>query len=135
MTASGPGKRRTAPRKSSKPKRPSVSTPRFVDLYLDDQTRALARFKAELTNDSSDDGLVLVATPHLVVDGGSTASEHLPPGFDPVVTRIAVGSRLAAPDCRWIRVGKEGGAVEISVTTVPGAAVGLKLELQSGAPE
>ena len=135
VTAAGPGKRATTSRTSSKPRRPSVTRPKFVRLCLDDSGRALAQFEAELTNDSSDDELVLLATPHLVVDGGSTASKHLPSGFDPSVTRIAVGDKLTASDRQQIKVGQQGGAVEIFVTTVPGAAVGLKLELQPGAQE
>jgi len=130
VSATGPGRPGRKGGSASARKPLSVTTPRFAGLVLDANGRSMARFRAELHNDASDDQLHLIAEPHLVVDGGSTASDDLPDGFELAVAKIMLGD-ISAEGAR-IRVGHLTGEVEVLVPTIIGAALGLKLRLQSG---
>lgn len=133
VSATGPG--RSGNKAGSAPARKalSVTAPRFAGLFLDANGRSMARFRAELQNDASDNELLLIAEPYLVVDGGSTASDDLPGGFELDVAKIVLGDISAEGSC--IRAGYRTGEVEVLVPTVTGAALGLKLRLQSGSPQ
>ena len=135
VSATGPGK---PARKQSVPsprKSLAISSPRFEGLQLGENGQPVARFRAELQNDASDRNLHLVAEPYLVVDGGSTASDDLPDGFELNVAQIVLAEARKAPEGPWIHVGHQGGTVDVLVPVVPGAALGLKLRLHSGRPE
>lgn len=133
VSAKGPGGPGRKPGPTSARKTLSVTMPRFAGLVLDANGRSMARFRAELQNDASAEDLYLVAEPYLVVDGGSTAGDDLPGGFELGIARIALGDISA--DGPWIHAGRRGGDIEVLVPTVVGAALGLKLRLQSGSPQ
>jgi hypothetical protein len=135
VSARGPGKPTRKPTGPSARKSPAVSAPRFEGLQLNENGQPVARFRAELRNDASDPNLYLVAEPYLVVDGGSATGDDLPEGFELSIAQILVADTKRILDCPWIHVGDLGGAVDILVPTVPGAALGLRLLLQSGKPE
>lgn len=135
VSATGPGKPSPKQTGPSPRKSPAISTPRFEGLQLDDDGHPVARFRAELQNDESDPNLHLVAEPYLVVDGGSTAGDDLPDGFEPRVARILLAETGKGAKGPWIRVGHQSGSIDVLVPTVPGAALGLKLRLHSGRPE
>ena len=135
VSATGPGKSARRPVMPSPRKSLAISAPRFDGLHLDHNGHPIARFLAELQNDASDQNLHLIAEPYLVVDGGSTAGDDLPDGFELSVTQIALGEIRKAPEGPWIHVGHQGGTVDVLVPTVPGAALGLKLRMKSGRPE
>lgn len=132
VSATGPGRsgQKTGPTSPRKPL--SITAPRFTGLVLDANGRSMARFLANLQNDASDSELHVVAEPYLVVDGGSTAGDDLPGGFELGVANIVLGDISAEGSC--IQVGHRAGEVEVLVPTVIGAALGLKLRLQSGSP-
>ena len=130
VSATGPGRTGRKQGQAATRKSLSVSVPKFSGLQLGQDGQILAKFDAELHNDASDPDLHLVAEPYLVVDGGSTPSDDLPGGFEVHVRTLTLGD-IRSEDSR-IRVGHRGGPVTVLVTTVPGAAVGLKLRLQSG---
>jgi hypothetical protein len=126
--ATGPGRaahRRSAPRSRG----PLGATPpRFVGLELSDANVALARFRTEIRNDASMPNVTLRAIAHLVVDGGATDNEDLPAGLAPRIDSFeASGHRISGTDV--FDVGDHVGTVDILVSTVPSAAVGLKLIL------
>lgn len=133
VSATGPGTPARRPGAPSTRRILSLTAPTFTGLLLDQAGRSMAKFRAELQNDASDSELYLVAQPHLVVDGGFTASDDLPSGFELGVAKITLGEICA--DGPWIHVGHHAGDVEVLVPTVIGAALGLKLRLQSGRPE
>lgn len=135
VSATGPGRptRRKPPPLMRKAL--SVSLPRFLGLQLSADGQPLARFSAELHNDASDKELHLIAEPFLVVDGGSASIDDLPDGFDLRVAQITFRDTLGTPGTPWIRVGSEGGSIEVLVPTISSAALGLKLRLHSGRPE
>lgn len=135
VSASGPGRQTHGSSGASQRKSLAISAPRFVGLQLDGSGRPVARFRAELQNDASDENLYLVALPHLVVDGGSTADDDLPDGFELNVRQIMLGDDRKSAGIPWIHVGHLGGAVDVLVPTIPDAAIGVKLCLQSGKPE
>lgn len=133
VSAMGPGRPIRRAGSASSRKTLSVTAPRFAGLVLDPNGRTMARFRAELQNDASDSELHLVAEPYLVVDGGSTAGDDLPGGFELCVARIVLGDVTA--DGSWIHAGHRAGEIEVLVPTVATAALGLKLRLQSGSPQ
>jgi len=133
VSATGPGKPLRAPGVAPARRSLSITAPRFSGLVLDANGRGMAKFRAELHNDASDSELYLVAEPHLVVDGGTTASDDLPSGFALGVARITLGD--FSTEGAWIHAGHQAGDVEVMVPIIPGAALGLKLRLRSGRPE
>jgi len=135
VSATGPGKSTPGPGSPSARKTLAISRPRFVGLQLWDDGHPVARFQADLQNDGSDEQLHVIAEPHLIIDGGLTATGDLPGWFALSVSDISLGDVRKSPFGPWIHVGYLGGAVEFLVPTVPGAAVGLKLRLKSGSPE
>lgn len=135
VLATGPGKPASKQTGPSPRKSLAISAPRFEGLQLNDDGQPVARFRAELQNDESDQNLYLVAEPYLVVDGGSTAGDDLPDGFELSVAQILLAETRKMLKGSWIHVGHQGGTVDVLVPTVPGAALGLKLRLQSGRPE
>lgn len=130
VSATGPGRPLHKAGSASSRNTLSVTAPKFAGLELDANGRSMARFRAELHNDASDSELHLIAEPYLVVDGGFTASDDLPGGFELGVAKIALGDVSAEGSC--IHAGHRTGKVEVLVPTVNGAALGLKLRLQSG---
>lgn len=132
VSATGPGRPARRPGAASARRPLSVTTPKFAGLVLDADGHSMAKFRAELQNDASDIDLHLVAEPHLVVDGGSATSDDLPGGFELRVARITLGEISA--EGSWIRAGHYAGDIEVLVPII-GAALGLKLRLQSGQPE
>lgn len=133
VSAAGPGRPSHRPRGALSRKTLFVTAPKFAGLVLDENGRNMARFRAELHNDASDRELHLVAEPYLVVDGGSTASDDLPGGFELGVAKIALDG--VGVEGSWIHAGHRDGEIEVLVPTVIGAALGLKLRLQSGRPQ
>lgn len=135
VSSSGPGKpKRTS---SGKPGRNAVrvSTPRFDGLSLNESGSAVARFIAELQNDGTDPNLYLVADPYLVADGGATSADHLPNNYKLRIESMTFSSLTMSDRGPWIQVGTKEGRIEVFVPTIPDAAVGVKLRLQSGSPE
>lgn len=132
VSATGPGRPTRKPGATSPRKALSVSAARFVGLELDDAGVTVARFRAELQNDASDENLYLMADPHLIVDGGSTASDDLPSDFELAIGKILLVDADKVSDGPYIHAGHQGGTVEVLVPTHPGAAIGVKLRLQSG---
>lgn len=135
VSSKGPGKPRPRSGTSGRRKSLAVSAPQFDGLQLAGDGQPIARFRAELHNDASDKDLHLIAEPYLVVDGGSTASTDLPNGFNLRVEQISLGDIRKSPDGPWIHAGHQGGTVEVLVPTVPDAAIGLKLRLESRSAE
>lgn len=135
VSATGPAKPARKPTGPSARKSLAISAPRFEGLQLDEHGQPVAKFRAELQNDASDSSLHLVAEPYLVVDGGSTASDDLPDGFELSVAQIVLAETHKVLKSPRLQVGHHGGTVDVLVPTVPGAALGLKLRLQSGRSE
>lgn len=135
ISSAGPGRPVRKPTGPTSRKSLAISAPRFEGLQLGENGKPVARFRAELHNDASDENLYLIADPHLVVDGGSTASDDLPDGFALSVAQILLEETQETAKGPWIHVGHQGGMVDVLVPMVPGAALGLKLRLQSGRPE
>lgn len=128
-SAAGPGRdtqRRSAPRIRGPL---GASPPRFVGLELSDDNVALARFRTEIRNDEAISSLFLRGVAHLVVDGGATDNEDLPTGFEPHVDSFELSGRRVSGS-NVLDVGDYVGAVDILVSTVPAAAVGLKVTLE-----
>jgi hypothetical protein len=134
VSSTGPGRPSRKPGKPPARKSLSISAPRFAGLHLDEYGKPIAKFQAELHNDVSDMALHVVAEPCLVVDGGATDAADLPGVFTATVAHITLGELRMSSEGPWIHVGYQAGTVEILVSTVPDAAVGLKLRLHSGAP-
>lgn len=133
VSVTGPGRPPRKPGLASSRRTLAVTVPRFAGLVLDANGRSMAKFRAELQNDGSDRNLHLIAEPYLVADGGATANDDLPGGFELTVTKIALdGISAEGP---WIHAGHRAGEIEVIVPTVTGAALGLKLRLQSGSPQ
>lgn len=130
VSATGPGRRGSASGSSSRRRSLAISTPRFVGLELDGAGRPMTRFRAELSNDGSDDDLHLIAEPYLVADGGATGNSDLPTGFDIRVASMQLGDLIATGPA--LRAGEASGTVDVLVSTVDGAALGLKIRLQGG---
>ena len=130
VSATGPGRPVRKQGQATARKSLSVSVPKFSGLELGHEGQILARFDADLHNDASDVDLHLVAEPYLVVDGGATPSDDLPGGFDIHVAMLSLGD--VHSEGPRIHAGHRGGPVTVLVTTVRGAAVGLKLRLQPG---
>ena len=65
----------------------------------------------------------------MVVDGGATDKEDLPTGFEPHIDSFEVSGRRVSGS-NVLDVGDYVGAVDILVSTVPAAAVGLKVTLE-----
>ncbi|MBF6025346.1 hypothetical protein [Lysobacter niastensis] len=135
VSATGPGRPPRKPGAVLPRKSLAVSAPKFEGLQLDAAGRPLAKFSAELHNDGSDANLHLIVAPYLVVDGGSTDAADLPEGFELNVSQILLGGLRKAVEGPWIKVGRDGGTVEMLVPTVKEAAVGVRLQLKSGRPE
>ena len=66
------------------------------------------------------------------MDGGFTGVEDLPPGFDLHVTSLRLEDLHVSAN--WLRVGNRQGRVQVLMPTIPGAAVSVKLHLQSEKP-
>lgn len=130
VSASGPGKSVRKKGQAGARKPLAISAPRFGGLEIGGDGCILARFDAELQNDGSDADLHLIAEPHLVVDGGLTAPDDLPAGYEVRVERISLGD-VTTEEPR-LHAGLRDGPVAVLVRAVPGAAVGLRLRLQSG---
>lgn len=107
-----------------------LSRPRFVGLRLNGDQRPVAVFEADLQNDGKDNGLVVRAEAVLSVEGATTEASDLPPAFSPEVATISLGGR--AGERNWIVAGVESGIIQVEVTTIPAAAVSVRLSVLSG---
>lgn len=134
-SSAGPGRRQRNSGSSSGRRLPHVSKARFDGLHADGQGQPVARFLAELENDGSDEALVLVVEPYLVMDGGATSARDLPPDMLPAATGVTVGDTIRSEGAGHVHVGHEGGTVCVTVPVVRDAAIGLRLNLRSGLPE
>lgn len=133
-SSSGPGKPIRVPSGKPAKKTLRVSAPRFGGLSLNEDGSPVACFIAELENDGTDLNLYLVAEPYLVVDGGAISTDDLPGSYSLRVENMTT-STLTMSDCGpWIHVADTSGKVEVFVSTIPDAAVGVRLRLQSGSP-
>jgi hypothetical protein len=134
VSSRGPGKPGPGPGGKAGRKAIRISSPIFERLSLSKEGIPIASFVAELQNDGSDPSLHLVAEPYLVVDGGATSADDLPEGYRLHVEQMTVANLTMSEDGPWIHVAEREGRVEVIVPTIPGAAIGLKLHLQSGRP-
>ena len=128
-TGNAPGRKKGGSSPSRK-KTLAVSQPRFVRLEADETGRPVAIFSATLTNDGSAPGLSVVAEPHLLMDGGAAAADDLPDSYSASISSMVMKSRSLHADRGELRVGKEGGEIEIAVPMPSEAAVGLRLSFR-----
>uniref|UniRef100_UPI0035AFD252 hypothetical protein n=1 Tax=Paenirhodobacter enshiensis TaxID=1105367 RepID=UPI0035AFD252 len=100
----------------------SISAARFVGLEHVGGRR-IAHFEADLTNDGSRPGLVLRASPHLVLDGGSTSSADLPDEMAVALLDLSLAGRTVGAE--GLRIEDAQGRVSCRVTVPDEAAVGI----------
>ena len=130
-SARGPGRQRGSGGSDSKSKTLSISPARFVRLALADEGRKLAVFNADLMNDAQDELLRVKAEPYLVMDGGAATAEDLPVDFTGGIESLRFGEKTTQEHV--LLVGTVSGVIECMVPVPEEAAVGLRLQLVSGA--
>lgn len=133
VTATGPGRQKNKGRPSpSGRKSVSISPAKFAGLVLD-SGQVTAVFKSELRNDGSVSALHVRAEPFLIADGGSVGTDDLAVGMELKVSKMSLaGEPVHRRD--WIHVGALAGEIEVRVPVPRNAAIGVRLELLSGAP-
>lgn len=134
VSSKGPGKKKREFSGGSAKELQRVTQPRFEGLTLNAQGNPIARFAAELHNDGKDSGLHLIAEPYLVADGGPINSADLPESYVLRIEKITLGELLSSEYCSSLHVAEKEGSLVIYTSTLPNAAVGLKLHLKPGGP-
>lgn len=129
VSVKGPGKPVRKARQGT-PRSSQLSASTFDRLELDQAGNAVAVFSAEVTNDGKDPYLVVVAEPHLIMEGSATDAEDLGDDYRVEVSEI----RLLGPDVvctngARLKIGGRAGRLEVRTTVVPHAALGLRLSL------
>ncbi|MCD5991365.1 hypothetical protein KDX30_26135 [Pseudomonas sp. CDFA 553] len=126
VSARGPGKA-TLPRTSYGRKSLSLSNPRFICLEVNESEERCAIFESELRNDGSDEHLKISITPHLVADGAPIDAKDLPPGYETKLLNLSFNGIKRAHDTMEAEIGIESGIVRMSISSLPNAAVGVKI--------
>lgn len=127
-SAKGPGRRSgTGGGGGGISRRTRVSAARFVRLEID-QGQKIAVFEADLSNDGASPGMVLMASPHLVMDGGAASSDGIDIGFEGRVLDLSIEDETAHSGS--MTIGESSGTVSCRVPVPDGAAVGLRLWLE-----
>lgn len=132
VSSKGPGKAKRKSPSSAVRKSKRITQPQFDGLMLSAQGNPVARFVAELHNDGNDTSLEVVAEPYLVADGGQIDAADLPASYVLRIESIALGDALSSTSGPSLHVGDREGQLVIYTSTLPDAAVGLKLHLRSG---